>query len=108
MRPAPVIVSAVNTPASGWVLLSGEDQPLQVIQPSEAETRARSLSSDDDNIWEYVAVVSQEDRPPVTWYVAGTTTGWGGTPLALVLVLEDSDLQTATRIGRGILEAAMS
>jgi hypothetical protein len=40
--------------------------------------------------------------------VAGTTTGWSGTPLALVLVLEDSDLQTAARIGRGILEAAMS
>jgi len=72
MRPAPVIVSAVNTPASGWVLLPGEGQPLQVIQPSEAETRVRSLSSDNGNIWEYVAVVSQEDRPPVTWYVAGT------------------------------------
>jgi cell division protein FtsW (lipid II flippase) len=108
IRPAPVIVSAVNTPASGWVLLPGEGQPLQVIQPSEAETRVRSLSSDNGNIWEYVAVVSQEDRPPVTWYVAGTTTGWSGTPLALVLVLEDSDLQTAARIGRGILEAAIS
>ncbi len=107
-RPVPVIVSAVNTPTSGWVLLPGEDQPFQAMQPSQAESRASSLSSDNSNVWEYVAVVSQEDSQPVTWYVAGTTPGWNGTPLVLVLVLEDSDIQTATRIGRSILEAAMT
>ncbi len=107
IRPAPMIVSAVNTPASGWVLLPVEDQPLQVIEPEEAGARASSLSSDNANIWEYVAVESQEGSQPVTWYVGGTTPGWGGTPLALVLVLEDRDPQAAIRTGRGILESAL-
>lgn len=107
-RPAPVIVSAVNTPASGWVLLPVEAKPLQAIPPDQVEARLESLASETSNIWETVAVVPKQDNQAVTWYVAGTTPGWSGTPLALVLVLEDGDPEGAAQIGRRILNDAMS
>jgi hypothetical protein len=51
-------------------------------------------------------LVQPETGSPLTWYVGGTQPGWGGTPLALALVLEENDPQAAQDIGRQILANA--
>jgi hypothetical protein len=64
------------------------------------------LEQPDARSWDHTVLVQPETGSPLTWYVGGTQPGWGGTPLALALVLEENDPQAAQEIGRQILANA--
>jgi hypothetical protein len=105
VMPAPRLALAINTPRAGWVVLPPLDDPRSVLPAKAADAEAARLAARGESFWEYSRVVEDNNRR-VTWYVAGTIPGWRGTPLALVLVLEDDDASAATLIGRIALRAA--
>jgi cell division protein FtsW (lipid II flippase) len=106
LRPVPLLVSAVNTPSAGWVLLPPLGTPVQAISSDTALSRVNSLELPNARSWDHTQVVQPEAGQPVTWFVGGTQPGWSGTPLALTLVLEENDPEAAQEIGRQILTAA--
>jgi len=108
IRPALSLVSAVNTPSSGWMILPAEDTPLQVIDPSVAEALANSRADKGKNTWQFTTVAENGPGQSVTWYLGGTLPGWQGTPFALALVLEENNPQLAMQIGQNVLASAMT
>jgi cell division protein FtsW (lipid II flippase) len=105
--PAPSLVTAINTPKAGWVLLPPLDQPGLALPATSSRSVATGLSVEGQTYWQTSAVAPNGSAKWVTWYLAGTTPEWKGDPLALALLLEENDPATALEIGRSILEAAM-
>lgn len=105
--PAPKLVTAVNTPQSGWVLLPPLDKPNPALSADSSEAVATGLSVEGQAYWQVSAVAPNGSGKWVTWYLAGTSPGWKNDPLALALLLEENDPATAIEIGHSILNAAM-
>lgn len=107
VRPAPVLVAAVLTHQSGWVILPPLEQPVQVWSVGEAQNAAARLAIAELNIWEHIARVSNQPGGSATWYVGGTLPGWNGTPLSVAVVLEADAPAEAQSAGRAVLKSAM-
>jgi hypothetical protein len=101
------IASAVETPVQGWVILPSSGKPAQCLPANGVERVTEKLQVDGKPFWEYKGNGADKVQP-VTWYVAGTLPNWSGTPLAVVLVLEENAFNQAARIGREVLEKAIS
>jgi hypothetical protein len=104
--PAPQIATAVNTPNEGWVVLSAEGTQVEAVQPSVADEAAASYSSG-AGYWSYEAQ-AMEKETSVTWFIAGTLPEWQGSPLVVVVLLEESNPFRARRIGVELLTNAMN
>jgi cell division protein FtsW (lipid II flippase) len=105
-RPAARLAVAVLTPAQGWVVLPALDQPVQVFAKESVLSADDALAAAGQPYWQWLGKAETEDHP-VTWFVAGTMPNWQGTPLAIVVLLED-DLPIAARsIGQQLLRAAL-
>ena len=97
------IASAVETPAQGWVVLPEPEKPIQCLSSVAAEQVTESLRDDGKQFWEYKS--SNTDKAhPITWYLAGTLANWSGTPLSVVVVLEETAPSLAQSIGRAVLQ----
>jgi hypothetical protein len=107
IMPAPRIATAVNTPEQGWVVLSAEGKPAEVVQPKAANEAALSFMVQGKSYWKHVGQASVKDGI-VTWLLAGTLPDWKGTPLALVVTLEENNTFLADHIGDAILNAALN
>jgi hypothetical protein len=107
LRPAPKLVSAVNTPQAGWVMLPPLEEPRQVIEPATAASMAEKLAVEGQAFWQKIVLIQSETSPGITWFVGGTLPDWGGTPYALALVLEEENQSLAEQIGIALLQAAM-
>ncbi|RME91449.1 MAG: hypothetical protein D6770_00380 [Anaerolineae bacterium] len=103
VRPAPRLALAVDTPRQGWVILPPLGEPMGVFSASRAGAVVQSMSPMERPFWQSV-VVSERDEGPLTWYLAGTLPTWKGTPLALVLVLEEDDTVLAQQIAHTVLQ----
>ena len=44
----------------------------------------------------------------ITWLLAGTLPDWRGTPLVLIVALEENNISLAERIGENLLNAGLS
>ena len=99
------IASAVETPAAGWVVLPEPEKPGQCLSPDGAKQVTESLRDSGKPFWEYVS--SSSTKAPITWYMAGTLSNWSGTPLAVVVVLEEKNPALAKSIGRDALQKAI-
>jgi len=106
--PAASIAAAVNTFEQGWVVLSAENQPVQVMQAKAADEAALSLIVKGKPYWRNVWRENGDHESVITWLIAGTLPGWKGTPLVLVVALEENNTLLAERIGENILDAATS
>ena len=106
VRPAPILVQAVNTPMGGWVLLTPLQDEERFLAENTAIATTQSLAVDEANIWEKVVTI-QDSEPRVTWYIGGTTTSWHGIPLAVAVLLEGDNPGSVTDMGQEILRAAM-
>ena len=106
-RPAPRLVMAVNTPQAGWVMLPVLSQPQQVFEAQAANDVTASLADEVLPIWQTVAVIPGEAGTGYTWYLGGTLPEWRGAPLALAVLIEESNPQRALELGREILQAAL-
>ena len=108
IMPAPRIAVAVNTPQQGWVVLSEETQPVEVIQPEAANDAALSFIVEGQPYWSHVSQANVDDKTIVTWLLAGTLPDWGGTALAVVVVLEEDNPDLAENIGAHIFDTALN
>jgi hypothetical protein len=57
--------------------------------------------------WSHVGQSSLDDSI-ITWLLAGTLPDWKGTPLALVVTLEENNTFLADYIGDTLLNAALN
>lgn len=95
--PAPRISMAVNTPEQGWVVLPAEGQPNEVLQARVADEAALAFIVQDKPYWSHTGQASAKDLI-ITWLMAGTVPDWGGTPLVLVVTLEEDNTFLAESI----------
>jgi hypothetical protein len=105
--PAPRIATAINTPELGWVVLSAEQTPIEVMQAKAANDAAISFIVKGKSYWSHVGQASA-DKKIITWLLAGTLPDWKGAPLVLVVTLEENDIYLANHIGETILDAALN
>jgi cell division protein FtsW (lipid II flippase) len=105
--PAPNLVTAVNTPQAGWVLLAPLEQSNPALPASSSRSVTTGLSIEGQTYWQVSAVAPNGSGKWVTWYLAGTTPEWKNDPLALALLLEENNPTSVIEDGHSILEAAM-
>jgi hypothetical protein len=105
--PAPRVAMAVNTLEQGWVVLPAQGEPIEAIQPGAADEAGQSFAVENQAFWRYIGEASLEDTY-VTWSLAGTLPNWSGTPLVMVLVLEENNARLATSITSQLLAEASS
>lgn len=101
MPPARIAL-AVNTLEQGWVVLPPLQEPTQVIQAEAGLEAVLSFTKENQPYWSHTsqAVV---DETIVTWFVAGTVPDWQGTPLVLVVALEEDNIPVVSFIGKALL-----
>jgi cell division protein FtsW (lipid II flippase) len=105
-RPAPLLATSVNTPEAGWVFLPG-GTPTSALTPTAVAEVTNLLAIADSPFWQSLGTAFTPDGA-ITWYMGGTRpAAWQGTPLALVLVLEEDDPEAALTIGERILNATI-
>lgn len=105
--PAPRIATAVNTPNDGWVVLQALSEPFEAIPATRADEIAQSLTKEAQSYWSHVGEAESEESL-VTWFIGGTPPNWGATPLVVVVLLEEDNVQLAQDIGSELLTAAMN
>ncbi|MFT3894625.1 MAG: FtsW/RodA/SpoVE family cell cycle protein [Anaerolineales bacterium] len=105
--PTPQIATAVNTPNDGWVVLSAQGKPVEAVQSSAADEAANSLVRNEQSYWSYEAR-AKEKEATVTWFIAGTPPDWQGTPLVVVVLLEEDNPFRARYIADDVLLGAIN
>jgi cell division protein FtsW (lipid II flippase) len=105
--PAPSLDIAVHTSHQGWVVLP-HDEPKPAITPSASYEIVSLLSMPGSFIWQSTSTAFDEKDQKLTWYLAGTNYDWQGSPLAMVILLEEDNPDLATRIGVTLLSATMT
>jgi cell division protein FtsI/penicillin-binding protein 2 len=106
-RPSPRLASAVKTPLQGWVVLpatNGASVSGRYASPYGIKT----ADTGELPVWDAVGAAQTEDGKPVTWYISGTVDSWQGSPLALVLAMEENAPELAVRIGRQTMSSAIN
>jgi len=88
-------------------VLSAEGMPIDVIQAEAANEAALSFIVKGKSYWSHVGQAST-DKNIITWLLAGTLPDWKGTPLALVVTLEENNTFLARHIGETILDEALN
>ncbi|MEW6400384.1 MAG: FtsW/RodA/SpoVE family cell cycle protein [Chloroflexota bacterium] len=104
--PAPRIAMAVNTPEQGWVVLPAEGSSFEVIPAEAADEAAQFYISQNEPFWQHIGRASTEDAV-VTWALAGTVPDWRGTPLVVVVALEEDHPRLAASISSRFFTTAL-
>lgn len=104
---SPHIAIAYSPNHNDWNLIEQGSEPV-ILSDFEPEVAANMLTSGDFPGWEITTRAFYKDAA-ISWYVAGTPSDWYGTPLTIVVALENTDPIQARVIGRKIfLEATAS
>ena len=106
--PDPVLVTAVDTPQAGWVILNASTEAREVFFAQTAQAIAAQLADSVLPIWQTTACIRDNTSEGVCWYIGGTLEAWSGTPFALAVLLETPNPELVTAIGRGVLESAIT
>jgi len=112
-RPAPHLAMAVDTPQSGWVMLTDTSDPEFVFQEKQANLIADALANDELPVWEVISARdegngnSSGSNPGYSWFIGGTLPEWPGVPLAIAVLLEENDPQRVLEMGESLLQTAM-
>ena len=96
----PRLVSAINVPQQGWIVLSSENP--REIENKYTNHAAELLRSAAFPGWETIGY-SNSTQGAISWYIAGTMHNWEGTSVALVVVLEEDNTKLVEEIGRELL-----
>jgi len=105
--PSPRLATAVNTPEQGWVVLPALGQPREVLNAQSADEAALSFLQQGKPYWSHVGQASH-DSARITWLVAGTLPNWRGTPLTLVVSLEENNPSLVRSIGASFLDFVLN
>jgi membrane peptidoglycan carboxypeptidase len=105
--PEPQLTAAVNLPDSGWMVFPSAGDRKQIFSATNAEGVANLLADHTLPFWQAVGRITKDQDQASSWYLAGTLPNWSGSPLGLVIVLEEDMPQQALQIGREMMEAAL-
>src|SRR6266508_929129 len=105
--PSPRIAIAVDTTEQGWVDLSTSSQPVAAIQAEAADEAASAFIVEQKPFWGYTSKAGDADSV-VSWFIAGTLPDWQGSPLVVVVTLEEDNSLLAKSIGSEVLTEALS
>lgn len=105
--PAPRIAMAVNTPSDGWISLPALGTPFEALQASAADEAASVYLVENQTYWQHLGQ-AYEDESAFTWFIGGTPPNWQASPLVVVVVLEETNVRLAQRIGKELLIDAMT
>jgi peptidoglycan glycosyltransferase len=108
IRPAPMLVMAVDTPQAGWVMLPSLAEPVEVYPAQAARTAAGQLADPALPIWQTTACIRYSASEGVCWYLGGTLESWAGAPFALAVLVETNNPKLVTAIGRSLLETVVT
>ena len=87
-------------------MLSAKNQAVNVLQDAAADEAALSFIVEGKPYWSHVSRSNINDNMSITWLLAGTLPNWGGTPLVVVVALEENNPTLAKNIGNDILDTA--
>jgi len=104
--PAPHIALAVDTTTGGWVILPAQDSPIEVFSAENAQASADFLLANEKPYWEHVSTLKDGDKG-FSWYLAGTLPNWTGTPLVLVILLEENNPVLVTQMGQEFMDMVL-
>ena len=107
IRPAPILVVAINSPIEGWIILPPLSEPVPVFASDMVTEITERLIIKGLPIWQWNARVSKEDQV-YSWSLGGTLASEQSTPLAVAVLLEKDDPDLAGAIGRALLETALN
>ncbi|MCS6993297.1 MAG: FtsW/RodA/SpoVE family cell cycle protein [Anaerolineales bacterium] len=108
--PAGQLVMAVETPHQGWVILPALGASSPCLTPLNV---ASLLQEHPGPFWGYTGQAeiafdsAGESAERISWFIGGTLPGWQGTPLAVVVALENESRSQARTVGQAVLEAAI-
>jgi len=105
-RPSPRLAVSVETPHQGRVILPSGSPVVVFGNEQSVSAAVNRLASQDFPIWQAVSA-QQYDSTTYTWFIGGTLPQWGGTPLAVAIVLEENNPQLAQTIGETLLQNAL-
>ncbi len=105
--PSAKLTNAVNLPEGGWTAFPPAAEVKRVFSQPNANSIAELLADDDLPIWQTVAIVPNMADQMITWYLAGTLPSWKGSPLSLVILLEEDDPWKALEIGQAVMATAL-
>jgi hypothetical protein len=106
MRPAPRLAMAVDTPTQGWVILPALGESMTVFASASAADTAQALMVSGQPLWQWNARVSQGNQT-FSWSLGGTLPNGQGSPLAVVVLLEENNPNWASLMVQSLLEAAL-
>ena len=108
-RPSARLVTAKKTLQAGRVIASTGGEPNPVLNPLSTRSTIQGIRAADLPVWESVSTAYDALDPdrPVSWYVAGTMAEWAGSPLVLVVMIEDDNPELVKDIGRTFLEKVL-
>ncbi len=106
IQPSPLLSLSVETPHQAWVALP-HGTPHTALPSAGVSTALNLLTHPGELHWQSVALAYTPDTP-ITWYLAGTTTKWRGTPIAVAVVLEENNPALAETIGRALITTVVS
>jgi hypothetical protein len=107
IAPAPSLVTAMNSPLAGWVLLTPLGEARQVISLEAAAKLAEEHTLPQLGIWQAILVVENRPGQQATWYLGGTLPSQEGQEFALAVLLEQDDAALAEEIGQAMLQTAI-
>ncbi len=102
----PQLTVAYKSSSGEWELFDKGEEPRVISDINSAEAVSK-LTQGNFPGWEISAFAVNNDAE-ISWYIAGTPPDWNGTPLALVIALENSTPAAAQEIGREIFLSAIS
>ncbi|MFH1524647.1 MAG: FtsW/RodA/SpoVE family cell cycle protein [Chloroflexota bacterium] len=105
VRPAPRLAMAVNTPSQGWVVLPPLSEPVPAWPSGAITSTVQDLIVKGQPFWQWSGLAGQGNGA-ISWSLGGTLPEWQGTPLTVVVMLEDSNEQWAAYAGQALLKAA--
>ena len=79
---------------------------LEVFSPDQAGAGVDTLLAKEKPYWEHVSVLKGGEKG-FSWYLGGTLPNWAGTPLTLVILLEEDNPTLAKQIGRELMDAVL-
>jgi cell division protein FtsW (lipid II flippase) len=108
LKPAPQIAIASENSAGNPITMPALASPHQVFTPDQASTVTDSLVTPGGQYWQTVGSAVSGDTQNLAWYLGGTLADYQGTPLAIVVLLEEGQADAAAHIGSSVLTQAIN
>lgn len=104
LMPPPALVNAYLNPEGKWVEINAARPDTEVMAQSVARRIRNELASTNQAIWYQVGHATINETQPLTWLIGGTTSEWSGTPLAIVIALEENAPDLSQSLGEILLD----